>query len=95
KRVVIVVIMGNSSNKDFNALQCILGFFLESKCAPEVVTELLAHMGVSISTSTTQQMVKLLATNSRAQNKALPPSQFIYDNFDLDLKVAQPTTGNS
>jgi hypothetical protein len=87
--------MGNSSNKDFNALQCVVGFFLESKCTPEAIIELLAHMGVSVSTQTTRNMVNSLIRSARLRNKGLPPSMFIYDNFDLDFKVAQPTAGKA
>lgn len=95
KQVLITVIMGNSSNEKFNALQCIIGFFLESKCVPEIVIELLSHMGISVSTFTTGKMVNSLTVSARQRNKNLPPSMFIYDNFDLDFKVAQPTIGRS
>jgi hypothetical protein len=93
KKVVIIVIMGHSSNKCFNVLQCIIGFFLESKCTPEGVTELLAHMGVSASTQTTWNMVKSLTKSAIIRNKHLPHSMFIYDTFNMDFKVVQPTTG--
>jgi hypothetical protein len=56
--------MGNSSNEQFNALQCIVGFFLESKGTPEGVIEMLAHMGVSVSTQTTRNMVNSLTKNA-------------------------------
>ena len=88
-KVVIIVIMGHSSNECFNALQCIIGFFLELKCMPEGVTKLLAHMGVSAMTQTTQNMVKSLTKSAIGRNKHLPHSMFIYDNF----KDMQPTTG--
>jgi hypothetical protein len=87
--------MGHSSNERFNTLQCIIGFFLELKCTPEGVTELLAHIGISALTQTTQNMVKSLTKSAIARNKHLPHSMFIYDNFDIDIKVAQPTTGKT
>ena len=87
--------MGNSSNEQFNAIQCIVGFFLESKGTPEGVIEMLAHMGVSVSTQTTRNMVNSLTRNAQDRNKTLPPTMFIYDNFDMDFKVAQPTVGKS
>jgi hypothetical protein len=90
-----VSLMGNSSNKNFNALQCIVGFFLESKCAPENIVELLSHMGVSVSTQTNRNIVNSLTKSARLRNKNLPDSMFIYDNFDLDFKTAQPTLGNT
>jgi len=58
--MLITVIIGNSSNECFNALQCVIGFFLESKCAAEGRIELLAHMGVLVSTQTTCNMVQSL-----------------------------------
>ena len=88
-------LMGNSSNQNFNALQCIVGFFLESKCTPEVIVELLSHMGVSVSTQTNRNIVNSLTQSAWLQNKNLPESMFIYDNFDLDFKAAQPTLGNT
>ena len=88
------MIMGHSSNERFNTLQCVIGFFLELKCTPEDVTELLAHMGVSASTQTTWNMVKSLTKSAIVRNKHLPHSMFIYDNFDMDFKVVQPTAGN-
>ena len=91
KKVVIIVIMGHSSNKCFDMLQCVISFFLESKCTPEGVTELLAHMGISASTQTTRNMVKSLTKSTIIRNKHLPCSMFIYDNFNMDFKVAQPT----
>jgi hypothetical protein len=93
KKVVIIVIMGHSSNERFNALQCVSSFFLESKCTPEGVTELLAHMGVSASTQTIWNMVKSPTKSAIVRNKHLPRSMFIYDNFNMDFKVAQPTAG--
>ena len=87
--------MGHSSNKHFNVLQCIIGFFLESKCTPEGVIELLAHIGVSVSTQTTCNMVNSLTKSAAHRNKHLLPSMIVYDNFDMDFKVAQPTTGKA
>lgn len=52
-------------------------------------------MGVSVSTQTTCNMVNSLIESARKWNHSLPPVQFIYDNFDLDFKVAQPTIGRS
>jgi len=91
KKVVNIVIMGHSSNKCFNVLQCIISFFLESKCTPEGVTKLLAHMGISALTQTTWNMVKSLTKSAIVRYKHLPHSMFIYDNFDMDFKVMQPT----
>ena len=40
-------------------------------------------------------MVNSLMRNAWDRNKTLPPTIFIYDNFDMDFKVAQPTVGKS
>jgi hypothetical protein len=66
KCVLLVVIIGNSSNECFNALQCTISFFLKSKCAAKVIIELLAHMGISVSTQTICNMVQSL-TKSAAE----------------------------
>jgi hypothetical protein len=52
-------------------------------------------MGISALTQTTQNMVKSLTKSTIARNKYLPHSMFICDNFDMDIKVAQPTTGKT
>jgi hypothetical protein len=57
--------------------------------------ELLSHMGILVSTFTTRKMVSSLTTSACEQNRNLPPSMFIYDNFDLDFKVTQPTIENT
>ena len=54
----------------------------------------MAHMGVSVSLGTTQNMIKSLRKHANARLKQLPPSNMIYDNFDMDFHVAQPTVGH-
>ena len=87
------MVLANSTNKDVNALQSVIGFFLESKQTPDIIVELLAHMGVSVSSQTNCNVVNSLTVHAKQRNKHLPPSQFIYNNFDVDLKVAQATAG--
>lgn len=87
------MVLANSTNKDVNALQSVIGFFLELKQTPDIIVELLAHMGVSVSSQTNRNVVNSLTVHAKQWNKHLPPSQFIYDNFDVDLKVAQATAG--
>ena len=94
KRVLVICILGNSSNESFNAFQSIVGFFCDSQCVPEVVCEMMAHMGVSVSLGTTRNMIKSLRKHANARLKKLPPSNMIYDNFDMDFRVAQPTAGH-
>src|ERR1700676_684361 len=89
------MIMGHSSNECFNVLQCIIGFFLESQCTPEGVIKLLVHIGVSVSTQTTRNMINSLTKSAAHRNKHSPSSMIIYDNFDMDFKVAQPTAGKA
>ena len=48
-------------------------------------------LGVSVSTQTTRNMVNMLTKSAAQRNKHLPPSMIIYDNFNMDFKVAQPT----
>jgi hypothetical protein len=62
---------------------------------PEMVIELLSHMGISVLTFTTRTMNNSLTTSAHERNRNLPPSMFIYDNFDLNFKVAQPTIENT
>lgn len=49
KQVMILSVLGHSSNQSFNAFQSVLGFFLESKQCPEIILETVAHMGISVS----------------------------------------------
>ncbi|KAF9030734.1 hypothetical protein BDZ89DRAFT_903029, partial [Hymenopellis radicata] len=91
KRVVILSILGHSSNERFNSLQSIIGFFLESKQCPEVIVELVAHMGISISLGSVQNMVDSLNLKARERLKSLEHCNSIYDNFDMDFASAQPT----
>ena len=90
------MIMGHSLNEHFNALQCIiLGVFLQSKCTPEGVIKLLVHIGVSVLRQPTHNMINSLTKSAAQRNKHLPPSMIIYDDFDMDFKVAQPTVGKA
>jgi molybdenum cofactor biosynthesis enzyme len=76
KRVMITCVLGNSSNENFNAFQCIIGFFCDSKCTPEVISEMMAHMGVSVSLSTTWNMVKSLQKTCECTVKDLTRRQY-------------------
>jgi len=85
---------GNSLNMNFNTFQSIVGFFCDSKCTPEIVCEMLAHMGISVSVGATWNMVKSLHKHANICLKTLPPGNMIYDIFDMDFKVAQPVAGH-
>ncbi|KAJ3841789.1 hypothetical protein F5878DRAFT_515874, partial [Lentinula raphanica] len=91
KRVLILSVIGNSSNQNFNSLQSFIGLFLESKQAPEIVMELTAHMGVSVSTGSLRNMVSSLNKQAKFRLKTIPKSNIIYDNVDVDFHKGQPT----
>jgi hypothetical protein len=55
---------------------------------------MLAHMGISVSVGATRNMVKSLRKYANIHLKTLPPGNMIYDNFDMDFKVAQPVAGH-
>jgi hypothetical protein len=49
KWILITCILSNSLDENFNVFQAIIGFFCNSKCTPEIICEMMAHMGVSVS----------------------------------------------
>ncbi|KIK73655.1 hypothetical protein PAXRUDRAFT_20626 [Paxillus rubicundulus Ve08.2h10] len=76
-------------NQKLNALQSILGFFLQSAHAPQKVIDTLAHLGVSISTDAINLAVRSLSAESQNALRDLGQSllvSYAYDNFDVDLK---------
>ncbi|KAJ3721040.1 hypothetical protein C8R42DRAFT_550751, partial [Lentinula raphanica] len=91
KRVLILSVIGHSTNQHFNSLQSIVGLFLESKQAPEIIVELTAHMGVSVSTGSLRNMVNSLNKQAKIRLKRIPKSNKIYDNVDVDFHKGQPT----
>jgi hypothetical protein len=87
-------VMMQSSNQRCNTLQSAVGLFLESCNTPETVRELLAHMGLSISTTAINDMVNSLSKESRTEIQMLGQTlltSYAYDNLDIDLKHAIPT----
>ena len=92
--MVIISILANNSNEHFNILQSIIGFFCKSKCTPEIITEMLAHMGVCVSLGTTRNTIKSLHSHENARLCNLPPGNMIYNNIDMDFKVMQPIAGH-
>ncbi|KAK0214727.1 hypothetical protein EDD85DRAFT_782710, partial [Armillaria nabsnona] len=91
KQVMILSVLGHSSNQRFNAFQSVIGFFLESKQCPEIILETVAHMGISISVKSIAWMVNSLFKKAKEQIKTLGPSNNVYDNFDMEFPVAHPT----
>ncbi len=91
KQVMILSVFGHSSNQKFNVFQAVIGFFLESKQCPEIILEMVAHMGISVSVQSVLWMVNSLSKKAEERMKTLGPSNNIYDNFDMEFPVAHPT----
>ena len=89
--------MMQSSNKQCNALQSAVGIFLQSCNAPETLRELLAHMGISVATTSINSAVKSLSMHADFAIRDLGQSllvSYAYDNLDVDLKHSVPTAEN-
>jgi uncharacterized protein DUF6589 len=84
-----------SSNLKTNALESIIGIFLHSCGTPEKVIETLAHLRISISLNAIHNAITSLSVESANAIRKLGQSLlavYAYDNFDVDLKSAIPTT---
>ena len=72
-----------------NALQAIIGIFLQSCNTPETVREFLAHVGLSVLPSSINKAISSLSKESENQirktGRTLMAS-YAYDNLDIDLK---------
>ncbi|KAH0834264.1 hypothetical protein J3R83DRAFT_11620 [Lanmaoa asiatica] len=98
KKTTICSILMQGINQKSNALQCIIGFFLQSVHAPYDVINMLAHLGVSISTDAINMAMRSLSMESEHSLRKLGQSliaSYAYDNFDVDLKVHTPTVEKS
>ncbi|KAF8868756.1 hypothetical protein BD779DRAFT_1459301 [Infundibulicybe gibba] len=98
KKVVILSIIMQSRNQKTNTLESIIGIFLHSCKTPEKVIEALAHMGISISTSSIHRAITALSAESAKGLRDLGQTllaSYAYDNFDVDLKMAVPTVERS
>jgi hypothetical protein len=87
-------VMMQSSNQRCNTLQSAVGMFLESCNTPETVQELLAHMGISVSTMAINDMVNSLSKEAHTEIQRLGQSlqvAYAYDNLDIDLKHTVPS----
>ncbi|KAG6908018.1 hypothetical protein DXG01_006485 [Tephrocybe rancida] len=94
KKIVCISIMMQSSNQKCNALQSLLGIFLHACNVPQTVVELMAHLGVSISTTAINLAVASLSKESTHELKKLGRTlltSYAYDNVDMDLKHTVPT----
>ncbi|KDQ56406.1 hypothetical protein JAAARDRAFT_195051 [Jaapia argillacea MUCL 33604] len=94
KKVTCVTIMTQSTNQRCNPLPAVMGIFGRCSNTPERVMEVLAHAGLSISTTAVNNAIRSLAEESRRGLRALGSTMlasYAYDNFDVDLKVDTPT----
>ncbi|THH23062.1 hypothetical protein EUX98_g8114 [Antrodiella citrinella] len=94
RRVVIMSIFMVSTNQKCNPLACMLGIFCHSTSAPELVVEVLAHAGLSISLTATHTMINSLSEKALKYIRELAKTKvaaFAYDNFDMDFKSFSPT----
>ncbi|KAF9230223.1 hypothetical protein BU15DRAFT_83896 [Melanogaster broomeanus] len=98
KKTIIIGMLMQSSNQKANALQSILGIFLQSAHTPQKVVDTLARIGISISTETINRAIRSLSAESQQNLRALGQSllaSYAYDNFDVDLKSHVPTAEKS
>lgn len=87
-----------STNQKANALQSILGIFLQSVHAPQKVIDTLARLGVSISSDSINLAIRSLSAESQTSLRLLGQSllaSYAYDNFDVDLKSEVPLAEKS
>ncbi|KAI5980653.1 hypothetical protein EDD15DRAFT_2392868 [Pisolithus albus] len=85
-------------NQKSNALQSLLGLFLQSAHTPYKVIDTLAHLGISVSTDTINLAIQSLSQESQNSLQRLGQSllaSYAYDNFDVDLKHDVPTVEKS
>ncbi|KXN90924.1 hypothetical protein AN958_03199, partial [Leucoagaricus sp. SymC.cos] len=98
KQIVCLSIFMQNTNQHCNTLQAMIGLFLQSAGAPEIVVDLLSHLGLSITTLSIYRTVDSL---SRKANKAIctagasKTTMFGLDNLDFTLKHATPTLENT
>ncbi|KAK7678135.1 hypothetical protein QCA50_018928 [Cerrena zonata] len=94
RRVVLMSILLQSTNQKCNAFAATIGLFLHSTSTPELVIEVFAHAGLSISLSAIHTMIDSLSTTSGERLQELMKTYvacFAWDNFDIDLRSWLPT----
>ncbi|KAI5992438.1 hypothetical protein EDD15DRAFT_2168021, partial [Pisolithus albus] len=98
KKTIITSILMHGSNQKANALQSLLGLFLQSVHTPYKVIDTLAHLGISVSADTISMTTQALSVESQNSLRRLGQSllaSYAYDNFDVDLKSYIPTAEKS
>lgn len=94
RKVVALSIMMQSTNQKCNALQCIVGIFLQSCNCPETLCDLLTRIGLSISATAINGAVSNLSSEAGKAMTALAQTLLIllaWDNVDFNLKHSVPT----
>ncbi|KAI0090786.1 hypothetical protein BDY19DRAFT_1035348 [Irpex rosettiformis] len=89
RRVVIMSIIAFSTNQKCNALAAAMGMFFHSANTPELVVEVFAHAGLSVSTTTIHNMITSLSKSANEEVRKLAKTKVFalaYDNFDMDFK---------
>ena len=83
-----------STNWKCNSLVCIIGLFCHSTSVLELLIEMLAHTGFSISLTAIHDMINSLSHKAHEKLKHMSESllaSFVYDNFEMDFKSWMPT----
>lgn len=78
-----------STNQRCDALQAMVGVFLHSCGTPETVRQFLAHVGLSMSTSSINEAIRNLSRDASVRIKEQGKNaltSYAYDNLDIDLK---------
>ena len=71
-----------------------MGMFFHSTSTPELVREVFAHAGLSVSVTTIHNMVSSLSKSANEELRGLAKTKllaFAYDNFDMDFKSWEAT----
>ncbi len=92
--VIMMSIIMISTNQRCNAVASLIGLFCHSTSAPELVIEVLARAGLSVSLTAIHAMITSLSRNSSEGIRHLAQTllgAFAYDNFDMDFKSWLPT----
>ncbi|KAF7983979.1 hypothetical protein HWV62_17440 [Athelia sp. TMB] len=94
KKIMCLSVMVQSTNRRCNAMQSVIGMFLQSAGTPETIVELLSRLGVSITMSSINNTVHSLTSESTIELKRIGRTllaAYAYDNVDIDLKHVMPT----
>ncbi|KAH6891613.1 hypothetical protein BKA70DRAFT_1441417 [Coprinopsis sp. MPI-PUGE-AT-0042] len=86
--------MMHHASQQCNALQSVMGIFLHSCGTPETMRELLAHIGLSVSTTSINSAIQSLSKAAGIEAKCVGRelmSAYAMDNIDITLKHGTPT----